>query len=115
MLRGDCGFGNEDIMAWPEANGLHLFKQRMTVKTKDLVHSLDLGQGWTDAGQGWFGIESQLRFWAWTRTRRVVILRRKAKQRSAIHEGRIFERTATGPGYRRAIDHRWERVNIRFW
>ena len=93
MLRGDCGFGNEDMMAWPEANGLpYLFKQRMTVKTKDLVHSLDLGQGWTDAGQGWSGIESQLRLSTWTRTRRVVILRRKARQRyprrKDLREGR---------------------------
>lgn len=28
LLRRDCGFGTEDLMAWPEAEGLHyLFKQ----------------------------------------------------------------------------------------
>lgn len=82
MLRGDCGFGTEDMMAWPEANDLHyLFKQRMTVKTKALVQELDLGQGWTDVGQGWSGIESRLRLSTWTSTRRVVILRRRSHQR----------------------------------
>lgn len=82
MLRGDCGFGTEDMMAWPEANGLHyLFKQRMTVKTKALVQELDLGQGWTDVGQGWSGIESRLRLSTWTATRRIVVLRRRSRQR----------------------------------
>lgn len=82
MLRGDCAYGTEDMMAWPEANGLHyLFKQRMTVNTRALVQQLDLGQGWSDVGQGWSGIESSLRLSTWTKTRRVIVLRRRAQQR----------------------------------
>lgn len=82
LCRGDCGFGTEDMMAWPEAEDLHyLFKQRMTNKTKDLVHTLDLGQGWIDAGQAWHGIESTLRLTTWTKQRRVVVLRRPRQQR----------------------------------
>lgn len=77
LLRGDCGFGTEDMMAWPEANGLrYLFKQRMTVNTKALVRELDLTDGWEDVGQGWSAKESQLRLSTWTSTRRVVVLRR---------------------------------------
>jgi hypothetical protein len=82
MLRGDCAYGTEDMMAWPEANGLHyLFKQRMTVNTKALVQQLDLGQGWSEVGQGWSGIESTLRLSTWTKTRRVIVLRRRIRQR----------------------------------
>lgn len=82
LLRGDSGFGTEDMMAWPEAEGLHyLFKQRMTKKTRDLVHALDLGQEWIDAGQGWHGIDSTLRLTTWTKQRRVVVLRRPRQQR----------------------------------
>jgi hypothetical protein len=77
LVRGDCGFGTEDMMAWPEANGLdYLFKQRMTTRTRALVHELDLSQGWSDAGQGWQGKSAALRLSTWTRERRVVVLRR---------------------------------------
>lgn len=82
MLRGDCAFGIEDMMAWPEANGVtYLFKQRMTVKTKALVQELDLGREWIDAGQDWQGIESTLRLSTWTRSRRVIVLRRRSRRR----------------------------------
>jgi|CXWL01.1.fsa_nt_gi hypothetical protein len=77
LVRGDCGFGTEDMMAWPEANNLdYLFKQRMTVKTKELVRQLDLSQGWEDAGQGWQGKSATLKLSTWSRERRVVVLRR---------------------------------------
>jgi hypothetical protein len=87
LLRGDCGFGTEEMMAWPEANGLdYLFKQRMTARTRALVKELDLAEGWVDAGDGWQGKESTLCLSTWSRTRRVIVLRKKA----------------AGPRYRRA-------------
>jgi hypothetical protein len=77
LLRGDCGFGTDDIMTWSEGVGLHyLFKQRMTTNTKHLVAELDLMSGWTDTGQGWEGKESALRLSTWQAPRRVVVLRR---------------------------------------
>jgi hypothetical protein len=77
LLRGDCGFGTEDIMTWCEGVGLaYLFKQRMTKNTKHLVAELDLQAGWIDAGQGWEGKESTLHLSTWSMPRRVVILRR---------------------------------------
>jgi hypothetical protein len=89
LVRGDCAFGTEDMMAWPEANNLdYLFKQRMTTRTRALVQELDLTQGWVDAGQGFQGKESTLQLSTWTRSRRVIILRR----------------LAPGPRYNRAQD-----------
>ena len=77
LLRGDCGFGTEDIMTWAESVGLpYLFKQRMTKNTRHLVDELDLQAGWIDAGQGWEGKESTLQLSTWKKPRRVVILRR---------------------------------------
>lgn len=77
LLRGDCGFGTEDIMSWAESVGVkYLFKQRMTKNTKHLVAELEMQTGWIDAGQGWEGKESTLQLSTWQRSRRVVILRR---------------------------------------
>ena len=77
LVRGDCGFGTEDIMTWCESEGLtYLFKQRMTKNTKHLVNELDLQAGWIDAGQGWEGKESTLQLSTWKTPRRVVVLRR---------------------------------------
>lgn len=77
LVRGDCGFGTEDMMAWPEAHGVdYLFKQRMTARTRALVRELDLADGWEDACQGWQGKSATLRLSTWTRERRVVVLRR---------------------------------------
>lgn len=51
LLRGDCGFGTDDIMSWAEEVGVkYLFKQRMTKNTKHLVAELALQTGWVDAG-----------------------------------------------------------------
>jgi hypothetical protein len=77
LVRGDCGFGTEDMMAWPEAHGIdYLFKQRMTTRTRALVRELDLADGWVDAGQRWQGKSATLKLSTWTRERRVVVLRR---------------------------------------
>jgi hypothetical protein len=77
LVRGDSAFGTEDMMAWPEANGLdYLFKQRMTTRTRTLVNELDLTHGWVDAGHGFMGKESTLRLSTWSRERRVIVLRR---------------------------------------
>lgn len=77
LLRGDCGFGTEEVMSWAEGQALpYLFKQRMTKHTRHLVDELDLTSGWTDVGQGWQAKESTLRLSTWSESRRVVILRR---------------------------------------
>lgn len=81
LVRGDCSFGTEEMMAWPEANGLdYLFKQRMTTRTRALVQEIDLTtEGWSDAGQGWQGKSTTLTLSTWSQERRVVVLRRPAR------------------------------------
>ena len=77
FVRGDCGFGTEEMMAWPEANGLHyLFKQRMTSRTRAMVNELDLTSGWMKVVDTWEAKESTLQLTTWSRARRVVVLRR---------------------------------------
>jgi hypothetical protein len=78
LLRGDCNFGNENSMCEAEARlQLYLFKLRLTRKPKELIRELEQKGEWTDAGQGWQGRESTLSLQGWSRSRRVIVLRRK--------------------------------------
>ena len=77
LVRGDKDWGNEGNMASCEAVGLdYLFKLRLTKGARQLAERLAGRDGWQDAGQGWWGIEAELRLHGWSRTRRVVVLRR---------------------------------------
>ena len=81
LIRGDCNFGNESLMAQAEARERkYLFKLRLTRKPKDLIRQMEQTGGWKDAGQGWQGQEGTLRLQGWSRSRRVIILRRKLAQ-----------------------------------
>jgi hypothetical protein len=77
--RGDCGYGNERTMLEFEVRGLpYLFKLRHSPKVKGLVKRLMAsGARWQDAGDGWEAIEARLRLGAWSRERRVVLVREK--------------------------------------
>ena len=78
LLRGDCAFGNEGLMAQAEARQQeYLFKLRLTRKPKDLIRQMEQTGGWEAAGQGWEGRESTLTLQGWSRARRVIVLRRK--------------------------------------
>ena len=77
LLRGDCGFGTDEIMSWAEGVGLtYLLKQKRTPNTVRMIDEIDLLGGWIDAGQGWEGKESMLQLSTWKAPRRVVVLRR---------------------------------------
>lgn len=81
LLRGDCAFGNEDLMAQAESRHQdYLFKLRLTQKPKDLIRQMERSGGWEAAGQGWEGRQSTLCLQGWSRTRRVLILRRKLEK-----------------------------------
>ena len=81
LIRGDCNFGNESLMAQAEVRAQkYLFKLRLTRKPKDLIRQMEQTGGWKDAGQGWQGQEGTLRLQGWSRSRRVIILRRKLAQ-----------------------------------
>ena len=80
LLRGDCGFGNEGIMREAEARGLaFLFKLRLTANVKRMIEKLAGARAWVCAGQGFEAKESAVRLTGWSRSRRVIVLRRRVK------------------------------------
>jgi hypothetical protein len=80
FIRGDCAWGNEQAMAEAEAHGLaYLFKLRQSAGVRKLVESLFASDEWRCAGQGWEGVERELRLAGWSRSRRVIVLRRPVK------------------------------------
>ena len=81
LIRGDCQFGNESLMARAEAREQDfLFKLRLTRKPRDLIRQMERTGDWKPAGRGWEGREGTLRLQGWSRSRRVIILRRKLAQ-----------------------------------
>jgi len=84
FLRGDCAFGNERAMNDAEERGLkYLFKLRQTRGVKEIIAQLFKGRQWVDTGQGWEAEESELRLQGWSRSRRVVVLRRPIRNNLA--------------------------------
>ncbi|MFN7483280.1 MAG: IS1380 family transposase [Betaproteobacteria bacterium] len=88
LLRGDCGYGNEDIIDVCEQRGLrYLLRLRKTANVKRLIERLFRREDWTratEASQGWQAIEDELRLSGWSRARRVVVLRRRIKHDIAL-------------------------------
>ncbi len=77
MLRGDVAFGNESVLREAEArNQPYLTKLRLTTQVKVLIKTLFHSTAWEEAGHGWEGIEDTLQLSGWSRTRRVIVLRR---------------------------------------
>jgi hypothetical protein len=78
LLRGDVAYGSESVLCEAEARDQpYLTKLRLTKNVKGLVKKLFRSDRWEDAGQGWEGLEDTLTLSGWSRTRRVVVLRRK--------------------------------------
>lgn len=83
LIRGDCAFGNELVLSSMEKRGLnYLFKIKKTKNVKVLIDFLSgfSSSEWKDAGQGWYGIASELILEGWTKTRGVIVLRRIIKR-----------------------------------
>jgi hypothetical protein len=80
LVRGDCGFGSDNIMRELEIRKQnYLFKLRLSKNVKRLIEDLFWQAGWTDAGQGWEGKDAELQLKGWDKPRRVVVLRRPLK------------------------------------
>jgi len=80
-IRGDCNYGNESNMVECEKRGIpYLFKLRQTAKVKNLISLLEQEGGWVDCGQGFEGIEGEVRLGGWSCKRRVIVARRLVKQ-----------------------------------
>jgi hypothetical protein len=52
---------------------------KITANGKRLIKKVYSQSGWTDAGQGWEGKKETLRLVGWSRSRTVVVLRRRLK------------------------------------
>ena len=77
MVRGDCGFGSDGVMAaLEERQQPYLFKLKLSKNVKRHIERIFWDAGWRDAGQGWEGKDGELRLSGWDAPRRVVVLRR---------------------------------------
>ncbi len=84
LLRGDCAWGTERVMAEAEQRQLtYVFKLKQSANVKKLIGQLFGREDWTDAGQNWEGLDAELQLSGWTRARRVVVLRRPLKEKVA--------------------------------
>jgi hypothetical protein len=81
LVRGDCAFGSEGEMSALEGIGqAYLFKLRQSPGVKKLVQ-----RNWCSVGQGWEACADMLKLSGWTRTRRVLVMRR-ARRIDAVLE-----------------------------
>jgi Transposase DDE domain group 1 len=77
VLRGDIAYGSESVLREAEARDQpYLTKLRLTKHVKALIKRLFRSNEWEEAGQGWEGGEDTLMLSGWSRTRRVIVLRR---------------------------------------
>jgi hypothetical protein len=77
FFRGDSAWGTEGFMSPAEEKSLpYLVKLRLTRNVRRLIEKAFCRNDWRDAGQGWEGVEESLKLVGWTKTRRVIILRR---------------------------------------
>jgi len=85
LVRGDKDWGNERNMASCEREGVdYLFKLRLTRGVRRAAERACAQSGWEDAGQGWWGSTADLRLIGWSRSRRVVVLRRRLPETVAL-------------------------------
>ncbi|MFN4291828.1 MAG: transposase [Permianibacter sp.] len=87
LVRGDAGFGNDAMIAGLEEKGLpYLFKLRESGKVKKYIERCLWRRQWSEAGQGWEGVDGELKLMGWKKARRVVLLRRKLQSRVALEK-----------------------------
>lgn len=82
LVRGDSAFGNEGVMAAMETlKQAYLFKLRQTSGIKRLIERQWSRRDWQAVGQGFDAVETTLQLSGWSRARRVVVLRRRVRDR----------------------------------
>ena len=82
LVRGDCGFGNEATLEVCESRHVdYLFRLRQSANVKKLITRLFHKDGWQTADCGYEAYESTLKLVGWTRERRVVVLRRRVRDK----------------------------------
>ena len=87
FVRGDSHWGAENAMLGAEQRDLgYLFKLKQSANVKKLIGKIFPKEEWVEAGQQWQGREDMLRLSGWSKARRVVVLRRPLKSKSAAEE-----------------------------
>lgn len=90
FIRGDVSFGSETIMREAEDRNLHyLTKLRLTTNVNKLINRLIAKGVWVDAGQGFKGCESTLSLTGWSRSRRVIVLKRPIRGEVLISDDQM--------------------------
>jgi hypothetical protein len=120
LVRGDCGYGNEDIIDVCEQRALpYLLRLRRTANVKRLIERLFRREDWTrasEASQGWQAIEDELRLSGWSKARRVVVLRRRIKHDLALTAKKGKNKGATQDGQLvLALPHDEVQDNAQVW
>jgi hypothetical protein len=114
LIRGDLAWGTDRMMEECEQRGLaYLFKLKQTTKVKRHIEKLFRRADWVAAGGRWEGLSSELQLTGWSRSRRVVVLRRQVRESLALvdtdettAQGILFataELTQTGELYEYAV------------
>ncbi|WP_420266026.1 transposase [Candidatus Magnetominusculus dajiuhuensis] len=92
FIRADVAFGVEPILAEAEARGIHyLSKLRLTSNVKRLIKKLFNSDSWVDAGYGFSGTEAVLQLSGWSKSRRVIVIRRELMGEVAMVDGNTPE------------------------
>jgi hypothetical protein len=82
LVRGDSAFGTERVMAEMEhLEQFYLFTLRQTAGVKRLIERLWSRRDWQAVGHGFDAVEAKLQLAGWSRARRVVVLRRRVRDR----------------------------------
>lgn len=77
LIRGDIFLGNEGFLSEAENRSAHyLTKLRLTANVKRCITKLFCEADWLEAGHGFEGAETTLKLVGWSKSRRVVALRR---------------------------------------
>jgi len=81
FIRGDIAFGVEVVLSEAEARGIHyLTKLRLTKNVRRLIQRLFEREDWVNAGAGYQAMESELKLMGWSRSRRVIVMRRPIRE-----------------------------------
>ena len=90
FIRGDVSFGSEAIMYEAEERQLHyLTKLRLTSNVKKLIERVIAKGDWVDAGLGFRGAETTLRLTGWSKSRRVIVLKRPIRGDVLLTDGQL--------------------------
>jgi hypothetical protein len=78
FIRGDSDWGTEDVMVTAEDKEVdYLFKLRKSKYVKELLYKHHSLAGWDYVIDGWEAKDSELKLMAWSKKRRVVMIRRR--------------------------------------